>query len=220
MTTTQPQRTRRTYRSPHRQQQAAETRAAVLGAAVQLFGERGWAATGMREVARAAGVSVETVYAGFGSKSDLLMAALDVAVVGDAEPVPVARRPEFLALGSGTREQRIAAAARVVTASHERIAGIYLALREAAASDPDIARQLRELEGRRRVSVEEAISLITSRAATTKERDGVWAVLSVEVYQLLTELSGWTPQQYQTWVTALIDRLIDQAPQEEPNGRA
>ena len=220
MTTTQPQRTRRTYRSPHRQQQAAETRAAVLGAAVQLFGERGWAATGMREVARAAAVSVETVYAGFGSKSDLLMAALDVAVVGDAEPVPVARRPEFLALGSGTREQRIAAAARVVTASHERIASIYLALREAAASDPDIARRLRELEGRRRVSVEEAISLITGRAATTKERDGVWAVLSVEVYQLLTELSGWTPQQYQAWVIALIDRLIDQAPQEEANGRA
>lgn len=220
MTTTQPQRTRRTYRSPHRQQQAAETRAAVLGAAVQLFGERGWAGTGMREVARAAAVSVETVYAGFGSKSDLLMAALDVAVVGDAEPVPVARRPEFLALGSGTREQRIAAAARVVTASHERIASIYLALREAAASDPDIARRLRELEGRRRVTVEEGISLITGRAATTRERDGVWAVLSVEVYQLLTELSGWTPQQYQAWVIALIDRLIDQAPQEEANGRA
>jgi len=174
----------------------------------------------MREVARAAAVSVETVYAGFGSKSDLLMAALDVAVVGDAEPVPVARRPEFLALGSGTREQRIAAAARAVTASHVRIAGVYLALREAAASDRDIARRLRELEGRRRVTVEEGISLITGRAATTRERDGVWAVLSVEVYQLLTELSGWTPQQYQAWVIALIDRLIDQAPQEEANGRA
>jgi AcrR family transcriptional regulator len=174
----------------------------------------------MREVARTAGVSVETVYAGIGSKSDLLMAALDVAIVGDAEPVPMDRRPEFLALGSGTREQRIAAAARVVTASHVRIAGVYLALREAAASDRDIARRMRELEGRRRVTIEEAVSLITGRAATTPERDGVWAILSVEVYQLLTELSGWTPQQYQAWVIALIDRLIDQAPQGEANGRA
>src|SRR5829696_9045447 len=135
MTTRQAQGTRRTYRSPHRQQQAAETRAAVLGAAVQLFGERGWAGTGMREVARAAGVSVETVYAGFGSKSDLLMAALDVAVVGDAEPVPLDQRPEFAALGSGTRQQRAMAAARLVTAVHQRTSGVYLALREAAASD-------------------------------------------------------------------------------------
>ncbi|MGH3179671.1 MAG: TetR/AcrR family transcriptional regulator, partial [Streptosporangiaceae bacterium] len=41
-----------------------------------------------REVARAAGVSVETVYASFRSKGDLLLAAIDVAVVGDAAPVP------------------------------------------------------------------------------------------------------------------------------------
>src|SRR5829696_4529614 len=87
MTTGQAPPRRRAYRSPRRQQQAAETRAAVLAAAVQLFGERGWAATGMREVARAAGVSVETVYAGFGSKSDLLLAALDVA------PADRRRRP-------------------------------------------------------------------------------------------------------------------------------
>ena len=52
---------RRAYRSPRREQQAAETRSMVASAAARLFGERGWAATGMREVARAAGVSVETV---------------------------------------------------------------------------------------------------------------------------------------------------------------
>src|SRR5215207_5262218 len=207
MTTGQAPPRRRAYRSPRRQQQAAETRAAVLAAAVQLFGERGWAATGMREVARAAGVSVETVYAGFGSKSDLLLAALDVAVVGDAAPVPLARRPEFAALGRGTRHQRIAATTR-----------LYLALREAAASDPDLARRHREGEERRRVSVEQAIFLIMGRAATRQERDGLWAVGAVDVYQLLTELSGWTPQQYQTWVAAVIDRLLDQAPDQGAKG--
>lgn len=218
MRTGQAPRTRRGYRSPRRQQQAAETRAAVLGAAVQLFGERGWAATGMREVARAAGVSVETVYAGFGSKSDLLMAALDVAVVGDAEPVPLDQRPEFAALGSGTRQQRAMAAARLVTAVHQRTSGVYLALREAAASDTDLARRLREGEERRRVSVEQGMSLVAGRAPTGEERDGLWAVLAVEVYQLLTELSGWTPQQYETWVAAVIDRLLDKAPQQGAKG--
>jgi AcrR family transcriptional regulator len=210
MTTGQaPQTRRRAYRSPRREQQAAETRAAVLEAAVLLFGERGWAATGMREVARAAGVSVETVYAGFGAKSDLLMAALDVAVVGDAAPVPLDRRPEFTALGSGTRHQRAAAAARLITGAHQRTAGLYLALREAAASDSDLARRLRESEERRRVSAEQGLSLVAGRAVTGQERDGLWAVTAVEVYQLLTGLSGWTPQQYQTWLAGVIDRLLD-----------
>jgi len=219
MTTGQAPRTRRrAYRSPRREQQAAETRAAVLRAAVQLFGERGWAATGMREVARVAGVSVETVYAGFGSKSDLLMAALDVAVVGDAALVPLGQRPEFAALGSGTRQQRAVAAARLITAAHQRTAGLYLALREAAASDTDLARRLREIEERRRVSAEQGLSLVAGRAVTGEERDGLWAVLGMEVYQLLTELSGWTPQQYQAWVAGVIDRLLGEAPQRGAKG--
>ena len=84
-----PNRTRRRYESPRRVEHAAQTRAAVLEAATALFGENGWAGTGMRDVARAAGVAVETVYANFGSKAELLLAALDVAVVGDTQPIPL-----------------------------------------------------------------------------------------------------------------------------------
>jgi len=48
----------------------------------------------MRRVAKAAGVSMETVCAGFGSKGDLLVAAMDVAVVGQppAPKLPRSRR--------------------------------------------------------------------------------------------------------------------------------
>ena len=60
----------------------------------------------MRDVARAAGVAVETVYSNFGSKSELLLAAIDVAVVGDLEPIPLGERPEFAALGRGARSTR------------------------------------------------------------------------------------------------------------------
>ncbi|NLV55713.1 MAG: helix-turn-helix transcriptional regulator, partial [Acidimicrobiales bacterium] len=48
---------RRTYRSPRREQQARETREALLTAATTLFTTRGWAATGMRDIAREAGVA-------------------------------------------------------------------------------------------------------------------------------------------------------------------
>jgi AcrR family transcriptional regulator len=187
-----------------------QTRADVLAAAARLFAENGWAATGMRDVARAASVSVETVYASFRSKSDLMVSALDAAVVGDAEQEPLDRRPEFTALTSGTRRRRIATAAGLVTAIHQRTAGVYLAFREAAASDIDLARRLRESEERRRISVEQGLVHVTGRAVTREERDGLWAVLSVEVYQLLTELSGWTPQQYESWAADVINRILDE----------
>jgi AcrR family transcriptional regulator len=208
MATGQAAQARRPYRSPRREQQAAETRAVVVAAAARLFGERGWAATGMREIARAAGVSVETVYAGFRSKTELLMAAIDVAVVGDVEPVPLEQRPEFAALGSGTRQQRARAAARLTAGINQRGAGVILALREGAASDTVLARRMREAEQRRRIDVEQGAALVAGRAVTPEEADGLWAVLAVEVYQLLTELRGWTVRQYEDWLTGVFDRLL------------
>lgn len=201
-------RLRRAYTSPRRRQQAAETRAAVLAAAAALFSEKGWAATGMRDVARAAGVSVETVYASFGSKADLLMAAMDVSVVGDVLPVPLAGRAEFTALGEGRPAERAAAAARLVTQVHARTAGIYLALRQAATADPGLAGRMREGEERRRVSVEQGLALVAGRPVTPQERDGLWAVTGVEVYRLLTELPGWTPREYQAWLAGVFVRLL------------
>jgi len=59
---------RRRYSSPLRAAQAGQTRLAIIAAASRLFAEKGWSGTGMRDVARAAQVSVETVYANFGSK--------------------------------------------------------------------------------------------------------------------------------------------------------
>jgi AcrR family transcriptional regulator len=180
----------------------------VVDAAMLLFGGRGWAGTGMRDVAREAGVSVETVYANFRSKSELLMAAIDVAVVGDAEPLALDRRGEFAALGQGSRQERIRAAARLVTGIHRRTAGVNLALREAAASDPDAARRLRGGEQRRRTNVEQAASLVTRRAVSAEECDGLWAVTDVEIYRLLTDLRGWSTGQYETWLADVIDRLL------------
>lgn len=107
--------TPRRYRSPRRAMQAAQTRGAVLTAARALLAERGWAATGMRDVARSAGVSVETIYATFGSKVALLTAALDGAVVGDDEPVPLGERPVFRAMRRGTPQERAGAAADLIT---------------------------------------------------------------------------------------------------------
>lgn len=162
----------------------------------------------MRDVARRAGVSVETVYANFGSKSDLLMAAIDVAVVGDADPVPLDQRGEFTALGQGSRRDRTRAAARLVTDIHRRTAGVNHALREAAASDTELDRLMRAREDGRRSNVEQGLSMVAGQPVSATECDAMWAVLDVGLYRMLTDLRGWTPEQYETWLAEAIDRLL------------
>src|SRR4051812_32618691 len=86
---------RRPYDSPFRQEQARQTRRAVLDAARTLFLEQGYANTAMGAVATEAGVSVQTVYKLFANKPGLVKAVFDVAVVGDDEAIPLLQR-EFV----------------------------------------------------------------------------------------------------------------------------
>src|SRR3954470_21285886 len=62
----------RKYDASRRQQQARETQRAIIRAAQRLFVDQGYGRTTMTEVAAAAGVSVETVYAAFRNKATLL----------------------------------------------------------------------------------------------------------------------------------------------------
>jgi AcrR family transcriptional regulator len=195
---------------------AAQTRAAVLAAAHRLFSERGWAGTGIRDVASAAGVAVETVYSKFGSKVDLLLAALDVAVVGDAEPIPLSDRPEFAELGRGPTAARARAAARLIRQIHERTSGIGKALREGAGGDPELAERLDELEVRRRVNVADGARLIASRPISETERDGLSAVTGMEVYGLLVERAGWSAERYEEWLVETVVRLLRPDEKERP----
>lgn len=65
---------------------------------------------GDADIAQAAQVSLETVFANFGSKAALLKHALDVAVVGDDEPAPLLDRPQFRELAEGDLQDRAQAA--------------------------------------------------------------------------------------------------------------
>ena len=198
----------RRYRSRLREQQAEQTRRAVVEAAHELFVAKGWAATGMREVAAAAGVALETVYSHFSSKRGLLRAVVDAVAVGDDAPVPLAGRPAFLAMGQGRRSARIEAAARLLTAIQQRTVAVAKLLREAAPADAEIAELLQATRDRQRQDVATAIELIVGRPPTAAERDGVWALASPEVYLLLVEGSGWTPVQYETWIAAALDGVV------------
>jgi AcrR family transcriptional regulator len=201
----------RSYRSPLREQRAAETRSALLDAAHRLFLTKGWFGTGMRDVATEAGVAIETLYGYFSSKRALLQEVVDVAVVGDGAPIAVAERPEFTAIGRGTHAERTAAAARLLTAIYDRAAALAKVVREAAPSVDSIAGMLREARERQRQDVADAIELIVGREPSVAERDGVWALTSPEVYQLLVESSGWSADQYESWMADTLQRVIPRA---------
>ena len=162
----------------------------------------------MRDVAREAGVAVETVYANFRSKTELLMAAIDVSVVGDAEPVPLSQRPEFVHLSAGSFADRVASAARLLTGINLRVSGLHRALREAAASEPELAQKLAESEQRRRMNVHDGIELMTGRRLGDDQRDGLWAIVSAEVFDLLTGTAGWSPQRYEAWLADMLALLL------------
>ena len=198
---------KRRYRSPRRQMQAEQTRAAIIAAASRVFSERGWMATNVRDVAREAGVSVETLYSGFGSKAELLKVALDVAIVGDDEPVPFAARAEAIAMTAGsTVAARARVAARVVTALNARVYRLDQALRQGASVEAVLAERLAEGEVNRRLDVADGATRVAQRAVTEVEVDEIGALTSSVVYDLLVRSSGWSSSAYEQW---LADRFIE-----------
>jgi AcrR family transcriptional regulator len=69
---------KRKYDASRRRAAAGQTKAAVLRAARELFTTRGYAGTPVAEIARAAGVSVDTLYETVGRKPQLLLAVHDM----------------------------------------------------------------------------------------------------------------------------------------------
>src|ERR1700724_1329221 len=88
----------RPYDNSRRQAQSRATRADVIAAGRQLFIERGYAATTIEAIGKAANTPIATVYRLFGSKRGILSAVLDVSFVGDDEPIALGDRPRVRAL--------------------------------------------------------------------------------------------------------------------------
>src|SRR5689334_7043631 len=86
----------RTYSSALRSEQAAGTRRRVLAAAGRLFMENGYQGTSLGTIAKEAGVSVDTVQA-TGAKRDLLLRALEIALVGAETTDPIGDAPGDIA---------------------------------------------------------------------------------------------------------------------------
>jgi AcrR family transcriptional regulator len=199
---------KRRYSSSLRARQAADTKAQVLTAATELFQESGWSGATVAAIAKRAGVAVETVYSGFGSKKEVLRAVVDFAVVGDAEPVQLVEREVFAALSVGDRQQRLTAGVDMLCDIQGRLAKLWRTVVEAAASDHEVDAWRLEAEERRRIDVRRSVELIVRQELDDETLDLVWALFSHEVYTLLVLDRGLDRAEYakriRTAVTALV----------------
>ncbi len=206
---------RRPYRSSRREGQARRTRRRVIEAATAAFLERGWGGATVRAVAAAAGVSVPTVEALFGTKARLLKAAIDVAIAGDDEPVPVLDRP-WATAARQARDARefLVAVGEVVAAAQQRSAGLVLAVFEGAARDPDLADLAEQMTAQRagtaRWIVTGLVRLAPLRPGTSRAEavDTVWLLMEPALFDRVVRRRSWTPRRYARWFAHSALRLL------------
>jgi TetR/AcrR family transcriptional regulator, regulator of autoinduction and epiphytic fitness len=200
--------TKRAYNSSRRAAQAAQTRADVLAAAIECFGDTGWSGTTLHAVAERAGVAVETVYNGFGTKKQLLREAMDVAVVGDAEPIPLAERPEWAEMQRGTRAERIAKGVALNADIQTRSARVWSAILEAARVDADVAAFRDETEARRAFDLQRGLQLVLRKPVEGRPYDVLFTLYGPEAYVVLTEARGLTRAQYEAVLAETTLKLV------------
>lgn len=189
----------------------------MISAARQHFIAMGWQGTTIAGVARAAGVSNETIYAVFGSKQALLSAVLEQAVRRKDPSVPLLEQEGPRAIAAAVDQHaQIALFAGDIAGVLGNVAELMAVVRTAATTDADLARLYRDLhEGRRRNLAFVARALaekgplrhgMDTEAATAQ----LWRLASPELFLLMTEIEGISAAGYAQWLTdALVGALLE-----------
>jgi len=204
---------RRPYNSVRRARQAAQTRAQIVRAAQDLFGQQGYAAVSVDDIAARAGVSAATVFAA-GGKRELLDAVIE-EVVTAGTGTPVGADPGGPKLSEITDvDELISMHVANIRALKRRGAAAHSALWRAAASDPEVAElwrrfvrrmyagqlalttQLRELDALRHD--------LDPRSAA----DILQALARPETYDAMVLERGWTLERWCAYLEDAIRRLL------------
>ena len=194
-----------------RDEQARATRARIIGAAGDLFLRHGYAATTLDQIAAAAGVAVQTVYFHFANKRTILKEVVDVASVGDDLPVPLLERPWVQQLRTEPDAHEVVGVwirnSRVI---FERVAPIMTIVRDAAANDPEMAAQW-EVNAKQRLTAHRMLAerlahlqALRSGLSVDEATDIIYALISLEVYVLLTTERDWTSARWEAWITGTV----------------
>lgn len=199
----------RGYSSARRTRQAQETQRAILTAARRLFGQRGYAATTLKEIAADAGVSVPTLYASIGNKTNIALSLVDFV---ERE----AGLSDLIEAQNGAKDgaELVDLNVRFVLAMKLRCGDVMYALRLAEASDPGVRPGMQSLldvhrEGQR-VAARRLIELRALREGLG-EADALGTLMIVGSPDILAQLihvEGWSDQRAGDWLRDSLTRLL------------
>jgi AcrR family transcriptional regulator len=203
-------RPKRAYASKQRDAGAAVTRARVLKVAKALFARRGIDAVTIAELAARARVSTATVYAVFKSKEGILHALMEGALFGGRYQAASARLD-----GVSDPVEQIALTAAVARAIYEGESAELGLMRGASAFSPALRKLERTFEDMRFSMQHERIERLYAEGRArpglplVKARRLLWMYTSRDVYRMLVQEAGWTPDEYETWLAqTLVDALV------------
>jgi AcrR family transcriptional regulator len=202
-------------RGTGRSARARATRRRIVDAAHELFTGNGYIATTLEQIAQHADVAVQTVYFHFGNKATVLKEVVDIAAVGDDEPVALLDRPDFQQLAAETDPVRLVASwVDIGRDIFTRTAPIMQVVRDAAGSDAEMAAQWRTNEEQRAVAFRLFAEQLADRDAlrpgltVDDATDVIVALHGPEVFLILAA-RGWSPQRWADWmVPVLVDALL------------
>ena len=217
-----PVKSRRPYDSTRRQEQARQTRDAILEAARQRFLTDGFAPTTIATIASDVGVSVDTIYKSFGSKPGLVRGICQQALAGEG-PVPAEARSDALHSTERDPLDIIRGWGALITEVSPRVAPILLLIRDAAAADPEMASLQAEMDDQRLDRMTHNARRLSDaghlRRGITVEQAGeiLWTYSAPQLYELLVVIRGWPLERYSDFLTDAMTAAL--LPPEKPARR-
>jgi AcrR family transcriptional regulator len=204
---------RRKYSSAVREEQAVRTRTRILDAAAELFLERGYARTTMKDIAVQAEVARDTVHAIFGSKAGVLTALIDYRLVPDGSVTNVTQLPGALAIkGEVDQRKQIELFARFIAGISTELRPVYEILRTASAVEPEMAKVFEEMDQFRMNNMQTYAKWIAARGplrvSIRQAGETIWALASLDVARMLCDELGWTESQHARWLSDTLIRTL------------
>lgn len=194
-------------RLSHRQRQALQTRGLIADAARRLFLRRGYAATTMEAIAGEAGVAVSTVYAIFKSKRAILR---EIRMVWHERTQ--AREINEAAAEQPDPERRLEMVAHANRRQWELGGSLDTIYQGAAAADREAAAELEEALRGRRVALDRVVEGMKDALRPGTNVDRAAAILRAlcrpEVYRELVDESGWSPDEYEAWLSGTLKEQL------------
>lgn len=195
--------------------QARATRRRIVDAGLDLFVAQGYAATTVEQIAGRAGVAVQTVYFHFRNKRTVLKEGVDVVSVGDDQPVALLDRRWMVRLRAEPDPRR---AVQIWISESQvvfgRVAPIMQIVRDAAGSDPDMATQW-EVNQQQRLAAHRVLAQqladkrgLRAGMSVDEATDVLFALISIELYLLLTAERGWSPARWERWITGTVHDTV------------